>query len=241
MIPTHAGALMPHGGDPFFSSVAYLHHFNDIGTPTVFTDVQGNVWTATGLAGGQALQTDTVFSYGPKFPPGAGYFANDTGSNPVISFNYTPFPLDPTGQNKFTLECWMAVGPNGVLGTGFSVATLGNFELSVQNRTQLRVTGNFTTGFFTVAGGDFPEGGRFAFAEGNYDGENIRVFLDGVMVAKQAVAPGDPLLVSAGRLGMFSASPEDFMFIDEARFTYGVCRHPSDATYAVPTRAFPNF
>jgi len=238
MIPTHAGALMPHGGDPYFDSVVYLHHFDAIATPTIFTDVQGNVWSQTGAVGNSLQQLDSV-GQPPKFLPACGYFANDTGGNPVLDFNYPDFDLDETGENKFTLECWMVPGPNGVLGVGFTTP-LSDVLLTVQNRNPVRVTGQFSTGIFSVSGG-LLAGGVWSFIEGNYDGTYIRVFVNGVMVSKSAVAPGTPLQVSSAKIGMFSASPGDYLYMDDARFTRAKCRHPSDASYSVPTRAFPNF
>jgi hypothetical protein len=238
MIPTHAGALMPHGGDPYFDSVVYLHHFDAIGTPTVFTDVEGNVWTRNSLGGGELDQRDSI-GQPAKFPPACGYFGNNTGSNPTLTFNYPDFDLDPSNLNRFTLECWMVPGPFGVLGIGFTTP-LSDIRLNVQNRNPVGLDGQFSTGVFSATGGSMA-GGVFTFIEGNYDGVHVRVFVGGVMVAKVAVSPGDPLTVTQGKIGMFSASPGDYMYIDEARFTPGICRHATDASYSVPTRVFPDF
>ena len=76
------------------------------------------------------------------------------------------------------------------------------------------------------------------------DGTNLRIYVNGV----QGVAPTAISTVSintssnslaVGRAGEYVTSPFNG-YIDDFRFTKGICRYPSGTTFTPPTAAFPN-
>ena len=219
--------------DPYWSSVLYLHHFDDVASPTTIVDEQGNTWTRNSFSlGVLAAQGTTV-----KFGSGSLRAANVSGSVPNITRAYASTPLDASGENKFTIDGWMLASTNGVSALGFRL-TSGDFcEINIQ--AHVVTFKAFINGSARTTAG-WAIDSNWHFVEANYDGATMRLFGDGVLRASLVVAPGSALSLDTGRIGMTSASVPDQVFVDEARLTLGVARHPADTTYSVPTAAFPD-
>ena len=231
----------PPATDPFWANVLFLHHYDDVSTPTVFTDVQGIVWTNSGGGGvtGELTQDNTTFQ-SPKFGSAGDCFVrNLTGFLPFISHAYANVPLDGSGQNKFTLESWFAPSTFGLKRVELRTSLGENIFIQLGSFGTVIFAGTFTTGTWNIIGPVLTPG-TWGFVEGNYDGTKLRLFLNGVLVGSATLAPGTAKLIDRARIGMISSSPGDWNYFDETRATLGVCRHPSDASYSPPTAPFPD-
>ena len=223
------------GSDPFYSNVVYLHRYSAVGSPGVFTDEQGRTWTA--FDDDATLRNDADEPPNPKWLPGSLY-GFDEGLVPYLRYDFDPAPaLDSSGLNRFTIDGWLSTSQFGIAGWGFDSQSA---YIRVEKQgTGLHLRGSFSTGYFDLSGSIAND--VYTFVEANYDGTHLRLFVGGVMVDKEAIAPGDALTIASGRVGGTSMSPGDGFWFDDSRFTAGVCRHASDATYPVPTAQFPNF
>lgn len=227
------GAVDPNA-DPHFSSVLFLHPFDDIANPNQAIDAQGKTWTWNEPVGSDMA----VGAASAKFGAGGLYAANTGGTQATIDATYPSIPLDPSGENKFTIDGWLMRSSFGVRGIRLNLAGAVNIELGMQN---LNVYVSATLGGGNVSLTAAAPSATFCWCEANYDGENLRLFLNGTMVAKQAVVPGAAHTIIGARIGLFSTSTDDYGRWDDARATAGVCRHPSDATYSPPAQALPTY
>jgi hypothetical protein len=219
--------------DQHFSSVALLLHMDGADASTTFTDVKGNAFTANGNA--QIDTADFKFGGASGLFDGTGDYA-DTPDSATFS----------TGTSDFTIEAWVKKAADGALqyfcgqGSAAGVDRANSIGFSAANlffySDEVLFIGTIGATTFTVADGWM----HVALVR---DGTNIRVYKNGVEAGVQAVgasaAQNSASKFAVGRLGEFASNTANG-WIDDFRFTNGVCRYPSGTTFTPPTRAFPD-
>lgn len=220
------------GGDPYWSNVVSLLHFNGTNGSTTYTDEKGLTWTSNGA--NIALSTTS-----PKF--GSASLAI-TGTN---SYAETPSTTAfEFGTGDFTIEGWL--NPNAYSNNPNIISNRNSsngITLRISSAGKLQFfpgTGSFIiTGTTTVSTGAWT---HFALTR---QGTTNRIFLGGNLEASGSnstnytIAAG---MASTTRIG-YSTNSGSFAErwdgkLDEMRTTKGVCRYT--ASFTPPTAAFPN-
>jgi hypothetical protein len=181
----------------------------------------------------------SVFKYGTgsmKFDGTGDYLS----SPPKTAFNL--------GTGNFTIECWInftnltaspvfAGQTNNTLGElsfYLSVSSTGAFISSVQNSGYVYKTITSSTGVITS--------GTWYHISLVRDGNTNRQYVNGVQTGTIDVT-GFTVRSSVdvfGVGGTLYAAALPTGYIDDFRFTKGICRYPSGTTFTPPTAAFPN-
>ncbi len=216
-------------GDPYWSSVVALLHFDGTDGSTTFTDETGKVWTANGNA-----QIDTAQS---KFGGSSGLF---DGSGDYVT---TPSSVDwDFGTGDFTIELFARFFAHT------SVMTLvGNYENSTKGWSfQRRSDSNtfrFSHGDGALIGAPWtPTDGVWYHMAACRQGTNLRLFVDGTQIGTTVTNSTDisgsaeALVLGALR---YSAPIQYFNgWLEEVRITKGIARYT--ANFTPPTTPFPN-
>lgn len=236
MIP----ALSPYrgggGGDPYFSDVVVLLHFDGANGATTTVDSSGSPKTI-------ALVSSTLSSAEAAFGPTSLLPAPATSAYAFVASGLTSL-----GNGEWTFEVW-------VYPTSNAASYVVNYNTT---NTSSPITIIFTAGGdVRVQGADF--GGSIVFSltsaaaiplnawtfiqarrtNGVGGSDVIDFAINGVAeAATQALTAGDSLYPAASMtVGGTGGTTLDFPgFVDEFRFTQGVAR-----AFNLPTAAFPNF
>jgi len=230
------GASAGSGGDPYWSNVVSLLHFDGADASTTFTDQSGKIWTANGNA-----QIDTAQS---KFGGSSAYF-DGTGD-----WIQTPDSPDwSTGTGDFTVEMWIKTPGNGAYDQlcgqrdagGTASTPWGITRDGTNNRLLLSYSDG--TSFTLVAGtaSIFDDAWHHIALVRN--GSSYKQYVDGVLDA-QLTLPSvyysfyeSSDVFSIGRHGAYNG--QYFKgYIDEFRFTKGVARYT--ANFTPPSAPFPD-
>lgn len=225
------------GGDPYWSSVASLLHFDGSSGSTTFTDQKGVTWTS----GGGNAQISTAQA---KFGSGSAYF--DGTTNTYISAPVIHMPGD------FTLEAWVYIDSTATLRGVFNIG-----DPTTDNRLQLGIDSNRTLVLYgvrfvpsnqnyvwAISTGTVPVG-QWVHVAATRQGLYFRVFIDGVLSITEYDRTGTltdigtvgNTLIGVTRSG--GSTTRWFKgYIDDARITVGVARYT--ATFTPPTAPFPN-
>lgn len=227
--------------DPYWSNVVLLCGFEGAGGSTTFTDEGPNA--LSGTPSGNA-QIDTAAS---KF--GSSSYLGD-GAGDVVSFTDS---ADWYLPGQFTIECWAR--PNltsasviGMLSQWTSIAGGCNFQFSYFYSTStskkfifvFSPTGATSGTTLNQPNSNIDQSIFHHVAVDRDASDNIRLYVDGVMVAS-ATASGGMDVSAPLRVGVNALSTAGSWkgWIDEMRITKGVARYASDAGFTVPSAAFP--
>ena len=177
----------------------------------------------------------SVFKYGT----GALKFNGTTDYLPTPT--KTAFVL---GSGDFTIECWVysgLVGNGGIAGQidAASTPSLTSFYM-LQIGTALTCTvSSGSTNYNATATLTANAWNHVAFVR---DGATLRAYVGGVQGGTGSITTlsvnTSTYPVTVGRLG--DAALYFNGYIDDFRFTKGICRYPSGTTFTPPTAAFPN-
>lgn len=220
------------GGDPYWSSVTSLLHFDGSDGSTTFTDQRGVTWTRP--VGGDA-ELDTA-----QAQWGASSLLVNTGGILANTFGVFDF-----GTGDFTIEAWVrpaAIGSiqniysqreggSGAAGLSFRIDTSGVLQCFhsaganiFSGATPLTPASALQHVALCRAGGTWR-----CFVDGNLDGS--------ASVSGDVSAGVQPAFI--GAYGNFGLSTEQFVgHIDDFRATKGVARYT--ASFTPPIAAFPN-
>lgn len=227
--------------DPFYANVAYLLSFDDPANPYVFPDTKGNIWVRGDAAAPTKLMVSSAVS---KF--GGGALLVQTAAGATSSFSIYGSPAGGTyslgAGNKFTLEGWLWW--TGNINSRMSIGAVSNSTPSVIAEITFADTNqfNFTTRLGTTDQRlvTIPTS-QWVHLEMGYDGATKYWFINGALTGSAAVAVGSVQNVagySVQGIASGAGSPPTG-YVDEIRFTAGVCRHT--AAFAVPTGPFPRY
>lgn len=231
-------------GDPFFSNVSALLHFNGANNSTTFTDETGKIWTAVGNS---KLSTGT-FKYGTA----SGLF--DGTGDYITTPSHADFDF---GSGDFTVEAW--VRPN-FLGDNANKAiicrdqiggTRGWLFYTAQDANPVPDALTFAAWVggtvYSLADTAPLSTDQFYHAAVVRQGGTLRMYKNGVQVATNTTitgsvgAPTEPCVIGNlwGVGTPVSAAQSWNGWIDDVRVTKGVCRYPNGTTFTPPTTEFP--
>lgn len=223
----HRGGVAP-GGDPYWSNVVSLLHFDGANGSTTFTDAAGKTaWTGNGGAalstaqskfGGSALLLNGSSGYLTAATPAAINLS--TGDLTIEAWVY----LKTVASVQTLLATWTTSSAVQCRSLFNSTATL---ELAYSNSNVHTAGGVITANVWR----------HTAFVR---KGSSVYLFVDGVLVGSGTLAP--PASGSTGRaeIGRNWENNAWFLngYIDEFRVTQGVARYTENFT--PPTAAFPS-
>ena len=152
------------------------------------------------------------------------------------------------GSSDFTIECWVNFAPataNGYFAGDYDGTTNFNFYMYVASgtlRNTWRQSGGGNIACVSSAGAIVINTWyHIAFVR---DGNTNRQYINGVQNGTVSVTGltadtnANPMVI--GNIGSAPIAPYFNGYIDDFRFTKGVCRYPSGTTFTPPTAAFPN-
>jgi len=161
--------------------------------------------------------------------------------------DYLPTPAKTAfalGTGDFTIECWVysaLAGNGGIAGQidAASTPSLTSFYL-LQIGTALTCTvASGSTNYNATATLTANAWNHVAFVR---DGATLRAYVSGVQGGTGSITTltvnTSTYPVTVGRLGDSALYFNGY--IDDFRFTKGICRYPSGTTFTPPTAAFPN-
>src|SRR5574337_107849 len=212
------------GGDPYWSNVVSLLHFDGTNGSQIFPDeVSGNTWTPSA----NAKLSTTAFKFGSAsfYPTGGGW---------IKSQNSTLFGF---GANDYTVEGWVIGGltddrcmfdNRSSVNQGIAVySSTGGNHLAVANNSAVLATGVTA----------LPSGVFVHYAISRKSGI-IYGFIGGVL---QFTVNDARVLASstACYYGSNYLTSQQFAYnLDECRITNGIARYT--ANFTPPTAPFPN-
>ena len=179
-------------------------------------------------------------------------FKYGTGS---LKFNgttdYLPTPAKTAfvlGSADFTVEMW--IYPTGsdkyIVGQTGTARSAASTSIYFYSNFQDTIELNCGVGGILVTAGSFPTTAplnAWTHIAGVRDGATIRVYINGVQAGTASISTSaintSTNNFSIGRAGEYATTPFPG-YIDDFRFTKGICRYPSGTTFTPPTAAFPN-
>ena len=224
------------GGDPYWSNVVSLLHFDGTDGSTAFTDQKGIAWTANGNA--QLDTAASAFGSASLLLDGAGDFVKST-TDAALGF--------PTGD--FTIEGWFRRGSlgtdqgiyvRGSLAGGFNQWSLSHaIYFNANNKLSFRIYTGSNTVIITTAAAVTDTAAFHHFAMCAV-GSTLYAFFDGVLVGTAAYTSHNNESTWSSVVGSFGAEWGIHFNgrIDEIRVTKGVGRYT--ANFTPPTEAFPD-
>jgi hypothetical protein len=234
------------GGDPYFSSVTLLEHFDGTNGQTTATDSSSYAHALTNFQGGSLCDTAT-FKWGTgSLPAPSGVPKAVTTSSAVAEFSVS-------AGLPFTLEGWINVDSAGVGSNNVMLSIEGDFGVS-RPALMLYMSGSSTStmrvnavGYHDAGAAAFQINGAINFSCNTWhhvavvrSGTTYTLYLDGVADGTATTATTLTPSTGAGVVATAAQRSTAFMvgWIDEVRFTNGIARYTSN--FAVPTEAFPN-
>ena len=221
-------------GDPFYSSVLSLLHFDGADASTTMTDQKGLTWTVNGNA-----QIDTAQS---KFG-GSSLLLDGTGDylETASSTNYN------IGTNDYTIECWIrpatVTSLRVIAGRREATGNATGWVFYVNSSGELGFTGYSAPnvpGIALASAASVVALNTWAHVAVTRSGTTWRLFYNGTIVAtgtESGNIAGNSRPVQLGRQA--SATARDFNgHIDDFRITKDVARYTS--AFTVPSAAFPD-
>lgn len=219
------------GGDPDFSSVVSLLHFDGSDASTTFTDQIGKTWTSSNAANARLSTTDARFGSACLLLTGANI---STPDNADWDF----------GSGDFTIEAW--VRPANTSQTGAIVAQWDGgtqrawvlFQVGTNIQFSYSTNGSTQTNAFSVAASWSTVAYQHVAISCN--GGTIRGYVNGVQVGTNHSRIG-ALFNSNLSLRVGNNEEESTQWngrVDELRITKGVGRYP--ANFTPPTAPFPD-
>jgi hypothetical protein len=219
-------------GDPYFSFVTALLHFNGADASTTFTDVITKTWTVNGNA-----QIDTAQS---KFGGASGLFdgSGDFLTTPSIA------GINLASNTDYTIECWVRMNSlsasSSIVYKRSEGADDGGYELQVSSTGAMAYTtangGSTTT---TITGTGLIVTGQWYHVAVSNNGPTgaRRLYIDGVQQASATVAHSTSIFQL--KIGSAFSGARNFNgWIDDLRITNGVSRYNSNFT--PPNAEFPD-
>jgi hypothetical protein len=190
---------------------------------------------------GTAQISTSVFKYG------TGSVAVSGASNVLSTPSKTVLNV---GSGDFTVECWVYVtsflNNNWIFGQSDTASTPTLRSIAAYISTAGAVTLQTVSGstYYTATGSSGAVVlNTWAHVACVRDGVTTRVYVNGVQSGTAAVSTNVintstyPFLIGdVGITGTFGFNG----YIDDFRFTKGICRYPSGTTFTPPTAAFPN-
>lgn len=227
-------------GDPLWSSVDLLLPCDDASAPPV------DVSTTPKAAALVGTPAPTMLPTGGKF---AGAMNGTTGDG---RYRYT---LPGAWAGAFTLEAWIyrnttwgLFTPRHWIGAGGDAASGSNngFALRITNQSGVGYVAQVITrsagGTLNQMNGPVVPMATWTHICFEFDGTDIRFYVDGVMASKAAggfwVPPSSDQIALGGQNSSTSTPMVSGNRIDEVRFTRAA-RYASDAGFAVPTAPYP--
>jgi hypothetical protein len=148
------------------------------------------------------------------------------------------------GSGDFTIECWVNsafAGNGGVAGQrdpGGNASLSSFYMLGIGTSLQCAILSGATK-YEIVVTMTANVWSHVAFVR---DGATTRVYVNGV---QQGTAAVSTVVVNTSIYPVQLGTTGDTVFyyngyIDDFRFTKGICRYPSGTTFTPPTAAFPN-
>lgn len=203
-------------GDPYWSSVASLLHFDGGNGSTTFTDETGKTWTGNGAA--QISTAQSVFG---------GSSLRLNGSGTISTASSADFAY---GTGDFSWECRVRfdslTGNQYIIDHGVNGGTLQHYgNLSYYNPSAGVLSGPTLVANTWYAIAVVRVGGLTTL---RVDGVVVSLGVDGHNYGAQKVTIGE---YGGGGYRMTG-------YIDEFRITRGIARYTSD--FAPPTQPFPN-
>jgi len=174
----------------------------------------------------------------------------------ALKFNgttdYLPTPAKTAfnvGSGDFTIECWVntasLVANQYVTGQGTSGFSDVSFYISIPTTGLVQsLVYNVGQSVNVIANSSIAITANSWFHIAmTRNGNTLRIYVNGVQggtgdATGFTVNPSTSLL-SVGSMGAYTTQPFNG-YIDDFRFTKGICRYPSGTTFTPPTAAFPN-
>ena len=210
-------------GDPYFSSVVSLMHFNGN-----LTDVRGHTWTATGSV---AADGTAKFGSNALNIPATGASTNRLTGDGSADFGF--------GTGDFTVELWANI--SDLQPTSISVLWDMRVASVVQNTIYLDNTNiyYYSNGANRITAA-FSSYNTYVHIALSRKSGTSRLFVNGTQVGSNYTDSYD-MASGAGNptLGNTNLSTNNLLgYIDELRVTKGVGRYT--ANFTAPTEAFPD-
>lgn len=231
-INAHHGLMLTGAaGDPYFSSVASLLHFEGSNGSTTFTDVKGKTWTASGNA-----QISTAKA---QFGTASGAF--DGTGDFVTGPSHADFGF---GTGDWTIEFWMNRNPAGGDQCIFDNRNASNAGVAIYagvsaSSDTVCVANNSGVIISNILS---PTAGTWYHIAVVRDSGVLRAYANGVRSG--SAQPTDTRTYASTPvpvLGTNYLNSQGFNgYLDDLRITKGVCRYPSGTTFSVPAAAFPD-
>jgi hypothetical protein len=154
------------------------------------------------------------------------------------------------GTGDFTIECWINTASISAteyfVGQGNSSLTDRSYQMAVVNTgaVSVQVFNAAQTSLQTDTSSSVIAINTWYHIAFVRDGNTVRLYVNGVQggtgnVTGFTINPSTSIL-GLGALGDYGASSLFNGYIDDFRFTKGICRYPSGTTFTPPTAAFPN-
>lgn len=227
------------GADPNIANVVLLAGFDRAGTAnrTAYTEESSSAHVLSFSGSG----TTGTYPTGGKFD---GRFLSSSNTH------YASAPDSPDwhfGAGNWTIETF--INYTNAPGTG-DQGIMGQWRASGANRSWLLLRSGgaltlllSTTGSNTIASASAawaPTTGVDYHVAADFDGTAYRIYVDGVMLAKEVAAHGALADITIPMtLGAWDSGGGIEGSMDECRITKGVARYASDSGYTVPTAKFP--
>lgn len=224
-------------GDPNFANVSTLLHFDGTNASTTFTDSAGSPKTYS--AGGNAQLSTGQKKYG------SAALALDGAGDYITTPSNAAFDV---GTGDFTVECWAYVAgglsAQRMLAAKTSGAGESPFFLYHTSGNKWAFTGYSSSAgvvAYSAVGTTTVSTGQWYHVAGVRDGNTFRLYVNGVQEASAAYAGNLRSAAEPFVVGGFDSGAQSLNgYIDDLRFTKGVCRYPGGTTFAPATAAFPN-
>jgi hypothetical protein len=238
MMQMAAAGVSAAGGDPYFSNVTCLLHFDGSNGGTTFADSSGNC-TITGNA--NAVTTTAEIKYGSASldcSAGNAYVYVSSASTGVMDF----------GTGDFTIECWMYRTSSGsrdfVCDTRQNTGNTGSFFLVVGTDNKLEWSANNISNS-AKSTGTVPIN-QWVHLAVSREGTDIRLFIDGNLENTSTLSSSlvdgtngtyPPIIATTG-FTWGTTAPALNGYMDDFRVTKGVARYT--ASFTPPTEPFPD-
>jgi len=231
--------ISPSAGDPYFSNVTLLLHFDGSNGGTTFTDSSGN---CTITPNANATTTTSVVKYGTAS-------LNASGGNAYVYVSSATTGVADFGTGDFTVEMFVYRTTSGrdiFFDTRQNAQSTGHFYLATPssgNNLQIVIDGTAYNSTATIATN------QWVHIAASRESGTVRGFIDGTLVSTNSdstsITDGTngtypPIIGTTGNLwGTASSTPALDGYMDELRITKGVARYTSNFT--APTAAFLDF
>jgi len=209
-------------GDPYYSAVSLLLHFNGANGSTTFTDSSSNNLTVTPT-------NATISTTQSKFGGASGSF---NGTNAFLSPGSASASQFDFGTGDFTVEGWFYFNSFG--GANYAPLFANSYLFYVGASGEVLVF-NGSSNVVTGTAGDVSLNSWTHIAYSR-SGSTLRVFVNGTQKASATVSASIGTSASnyIGRYGSVYLNA----YIDEIRVTVGLARYT--ANFTVPSAPFPD-